>query len=186
MTGMSEVLTPGTGVADLMSQRIRVVPGFPKPGIDFQDLCPVFADPSLLASVAAAMADTAMTSYGFDSVLAIEARGFILGTAIALHSGVPLALARKKGKLPGLVHTTSYDLEYGQDSLELQHTAIAPGERVLIVDDVLATGGTLAAATALVAQAAATTAAHAVAVRIAALAGEERLSPTPVIALLSV
>ncbi len=99
---------------------------------------------------------------------------------------MPLALARKKGKIPGPVHATSYKLEYGEASLEIQHTAIEPGERVLIVDDVLATGGTLAAAATLVAKGAATTTGHAVAVRIAALNGEQRLHPPPVFALLSV
>jgi adenine phosphoribosyltransferase len=183
---MDETLRPSGELADLISDRIRVVPDFPRPGIDFQDLCDVFADPGLLTEIAAAMADAARGNHVFDRVLAVEARGFILGTAIALHSAVPLALARKKGKLPGPVHTTSYDLEYGRDSLEIQRTAIKPGERVLIVDDVLATGGTLAAAAALVAKASAITACHAVALRIAALSGEERLRPSPVVALLSV
>lgn len=183
---MCEMVTPDTGLASLISERVRLVPDFPRPGIDFQDLCDVFADPGLLSDIAAAMADGAMNSCGFDHVLAVEARGFVLGTAIALYSAVPLALARKAGKLPGPVHTTSYELEYGQASLEIQHTAIGPGGRVLIVDDVLATGGTLAAAATLVAKAAATTAGHAVAIRIAALNGESRLRPSPVFALLSV
>jgi adenine phosphoribosyltransferase len=174
------------GVASLLSERIRVVPDFPRPGIAFQDLCPVFAVPGLLGDIAAAMADAAVNNCRFDRVLAVEARGFILGAAIALRSAAPLALARKEGKLPGPVHTASYELEYGQASLEIQQSAIKPGERILIVDDVLATGGTLAAAAALVAEAAATTAGHAVAVRISALSGERRLRPSPVFALLSV
>lgn len=184
---MDEILTPRARLASLISERIRVTRDYPRPGIDFQDLNGVYADPGLLSGMTAAMVQAVKDSgHSFDRVLAVEARGFVLGTAIAMHSGVPLALARKKGKLPGPVHTTSYDLEYGQDSLEIQQSAIGPAERVLIVDDVLATGGTMAAAATLVAHAGARTTCHAVAVRIAALAGEARLLPSPVISLLSV
>jgi adenine phosphoribosyltransferase len=179
---MSELTT--TKLAGLVTERIRVVPDFPRPGIAFQDLCGVFADPRLLSAIAAAMADA--FAGDFDRVLAVEARGFVLGTAVALHSGVPLVLARKKGKLPGRLRSVAYQLEYGQAELEIQHAAVAPGEQVLVVDDVLATGGTLAAASALVEQAGASTAGHAVLLEIAALNGAQRLRPAPVFTLLSV
>jgi adenine phosphoribosyltransferase len=126
----------------------RIFPDFPRPGIQFRDLHPVFADPALVRRIGEAM--TAEFDGLFDRVLAVEARGFVLGTAVALVSGRPLVLARKAGKLPGPVYRTDYALEYGSATLEVQCDAVRAGERVLAVDDILATGGTLEAAGRLV------------------------------------
>ncbi|WP_275461167.1 adenine phosphoribosyltransferase [Streptomyces noursei] len=175
---------PGTAaLRGAVRQRIRVVPDFPEPGIQFQDLTPVFGDPELVRRLAATF--TAAFSGAFDRVLAIEARGFVLGTAVAAAADRPLVLARKKGKLPGPVHRADYALEYGTATLEIQRDALAPGDRVLVVDDVLATGGTFAAAGALVADGGATVAGYAVAASIAGLDGAARLAPDRVFSLLT-
>ena len=127
---------------------IRDVRDFPKPGIVFKDLTPVFRDAAafrtLIAALAAPYADSRV-----DAVLGIEARGFILGAAVAMHLGVGFVPARKPGKLPAKTDRESYSLEYGTDALELHSDAFAPGDRVLLVDDVIATGGTARAALAL-------------------------------------
>jgi adenine phosphoribosyltransferase len=119
-------------------------------------------------------------------VLAVEARGFIVGTTTADVSGRPLTLARKRGKLPGPVRAAHYALEYGQATLEIQDDAFAPGERVLVVDDVLATGGTLAVAGELVRGGGATVAGYAVVLQLAELGGAARLAPAPVFSLLTI
>jgi adenine phosphoribosyltransferase len=165
-----------------LSTAIRVFPDFPTEGVQFQDLTPVFADPDLLRRLADAVA--AAFDGGFDRVLAVEARGFVLGTAVAARSGRPLVLARKPGKLPGPVHRAEYALEYGASALELQRDALRPADRVLVVDDVLATGGTLAAAGALVAASGAEVVGYAVVSVVAGLGGLDRLGPTRVFAVL--
>ncbi|MQA93632.1 MAG: adenine phosphoribosyltransferase [Streptosporangiales bacterium] len=175
---------PDAPLAERIARGIRVIPDFPEPGIAFQDLCGVFGTPELLRGIAAEMAGGC--AGGFDRVLAVEARGFVLGTAVALHSGRPLVLARKRGKLPGAVHAASYQLEYGSGVLEVQRTALAAADRVLVVDDVLATGGTLAAAGELVTRAGAEVAGYAVVLAITALHGDRRLHPTPLHTLLPV
>jgi adenine phosphoribosyltransferase len=163
---------------------VRGYPDFPSPGILFQDLCPVFAEPQLRRSIGSAIAERFRG--GFDRVLAVEARGFVVGALVADASDRPLVLARKKGKLPGTLLSAAYALEYGTAVLELQHDAFGAGERVLVVDDVLATGGTLAAAASLVTEAGATVAGFGVVLELAALGGVARLSPTPVFSVLTV
>jgi len=157
---------------DVMT-RIRVFPDFPRAGVKFCDLAPVFADPVLLRHIATAMADA--YAGDFSHILAVEARGFLLGSVISQATGRPLLLARKAGRLPGPVHTVHYDLEYGSAALELQKGAVAAGDRVLVVDDVVATGGTLAAAGRLVAQAGADLAGYAVVLRISVFDTTEAL-----------
>lgn len=128
---------------------IRAVPDFPSPGVMFRDVAPLLADAGSFARCIDALAEPWQGS-GVQAVCGIEARGFIFGAALAqkLHAGfVPL---RKPGKLPPPVATVDYQLEYGSDQLQVQRDAFRPGERVLLADDVLATGGTLAAAAALV------------------------------------
>jgi adenine phosphoribosyltransferase len=181
---MSRATTERVRLAERLAGRIRVVPDFPRAGIDFQDLSGVFARAELLKAIAAEMA--AAFEGAFDGILAVEARGFVLGTAVSMETGIPLFLARKSGKLPGPTHTISYDLEYGQAELEIQQDALPAGGRILIVDDVLATGGTFAAASELVAQAGARTIGYAVALTIAALGGEQRLRPIPVFTVHSI
>ena len=121
---------------------IREVPDFPKAGILFLDILPLLKDPILLKSLTQQLANCAKE---IDSVVGIEARGFILGTAMAIELSKGFVPLRKKGKLPGAVHSQAYGLEYGTDEIEVQDGFLYSGERVVLVDDVLATGGTLIA-----------------------------------------
>ena len=131
---------------------IREVPDFPKPGILFYDITTALKDPQGLDMVARGLADAA-SGKGVDLVAGIESRGFLFGPALALQLGTGFALMRKPGKLPAETASVAYELEYGTDSLEIHTDAIQPGQRVLVVDDLLATGGTAAAAVRLVEQA---------------------------------
>ena len=132
-----------------LKQHIRSVPDFPKPGIVFYDVTTLLRDPvGLKATIDRLSAP--YTGKGIDVVIGIESRGFILGAPVAERIGAGFIPVRKPGKLPAKVVKQSYDLEYGQDALEIHADAIEKGQRVLIVDDVLATGGTAAAAAALV------------------------------------
>ena len=121
---------------------IREVPDFPKPGILFLDILPLLKDPILLRELTHNLANFAKD---IECVVGIEARGFILGTAMAIELNKGFVPLRKKGKLPGAVHSQSYGLEYGNDEIEVQDGVLNQGERVVLVDDVLATGGTLIA-----------------------------------------
>ncbi|MBA2389345.1 MAG: adenine phosphoribosyltransferase [Geodermatophilaceae bacterium] len=153
---------------------IREVPDFPIPGVLFQDAMPVFADAAMLAAVV----DRVVASHppqGFDLVAGIEARGFLLAAPVAYAAGRGVVAIRKTGKLPGPCRAESYDLEYGVGVLELQRAALSRGQRVLLVDDVLATGGTLGAATALIEAAGAVVAGVAVLIELSGLAGRDRL-----------
>ncbi|HWG92026.1 MAG TPA: adenine phosphoribosyltransferase [Candidatus Thermoplasmatota archaeon] len=138
-------------LAEDVKASLRVVPNFPKPGILFQDVAPVLANPRLFERCVEAMA--APFEGRVDKVVGIESRGFILGAPLALHLGVGFVPLRKMGKLPGALLREEYALEYGTATLEIQADALRPGDRVLLVDDVLATGGTLAAAARLMARA---------------------------------
>ena len=134
-----------TGLLDLIVD----VPDFPKPGIVFKDISPLLADPVAFAAAVDAMATVHLGQH-IDRVVGIEARGFVLAAPVAYRLGAGFVPVRKPGKLPKAVHETAYDLEYGQNVLQLHRDALAPGDRVLVVDDVLATGGTAAAAAHLV------------------------------------
>ena len=130
---------------------VRDVPDFPKPGIVFKDIMPVLADAAAFAAAVDAMA-APWRDARIGAVLAIEARGFLLGAPLAQALGVGIVPLRKPRKLPGAVLEHRYALEYGEDALQVQAGAVAPGTRVLLIDDVLATGGTLLAARALAEQ----------------------------------
>ena len=132
-------------LTDRVRQTLRVIPDYPKPGILFQDITPVLGDGTLFGQVVLEMSRPFRES-GITHVLGIEARGFILGGAVATTLGAGFVPARKPGKLPWERATEAYDLEYGADALEAHRDALRPGNRVLIVDDVLATGGTARAA----------------------------------------
>ncbi len=132
-----------------LRSRIRAVPDFPEPGILFRDITPLLADPQARMFVRAALAEP-FRSEKIDVVAGIEARGFLFGVSLADDLGVPFVPVRKAGKLPWEKVRESYSLEYGQASIELHSDAIRPGQRVLIHDDLLATGGTCLAAARLV------------------------------------
>jgi adenine phosphoribosyltransferase len=174
------------------------VPDYPEPGVLFRDLTPVFADgaafrrmvdglaaPAASDPRAAAVAGAAGWDgdRGFDIVVGVEARGFLLAAAVALDCGVGVVPVRKAGKLPRERITADYVLEYGTATLEMHSDSIRPGARVLVVDDVLATGGTLGAAIALVEQLGGVVTAVSVVVELAALGGRERIAPHAVHAL---
>ena len=148
------------------------VPDFPTAGIVFKDISPLLADPLCLVAVVDALA----TSGGpVDKVVGIEARGFILAAPVACMIGAGFVPVRKPGKLPGRTHETSYDLEYGSNVLQVHRDAFAPGDRVLVVDDVLATGGTAAAAVRLVQQAGAEVVGISVLLELSSLSGRTAL-----------
>ena len=139
-------------VEALLRSRVADVVDFPAPGIVFKDISPLLGDSDAFA----AAVDALVAPHGqgaIDKVVGIEARGFILAAPVAYHVGAGFVPVRKPGKLPGPTHETSYDLEYGSNVLQVHRDAFASGDRVLIVDDVLATGGTAAAAVRLVEQA---------------------------------
>jgi adenine phosphoribosyltransferase len=125
------------------------VPDFPKPGIFFRDISPLIANPTAFKE-AILQLDILAREYEYTHILGIESRGFIFGSALALHAHKGLALARKPNKLPLATHRESYGLEYGTDSLEIQQSTLPKGAKVLLLDDVLATGGTLVAADKLI------------------------------------
>ncbi|MBF0133507.1 MAG: adenine phosphoribosyltransferase [Magnetococcales bacterium] len=130
---------------------IRTIPDYPKPGIMFRDITTLLKDPLGLRMSIDALAERCLRAQTpFDCIVGIEARGFILGGALAYTLGKGFVPVRKKGKLPGAVVTQEYQLEYGTDKIEIHKDAIAPGTRVLLVDDLLATGGTALAAASLV------------------------------------
>ncbi|HWC21085.1 MAG TPA: adenine phosphoribosyltransferase [Flexivirga sp.] len=134
--------------AQVLAAHIREVADFPKPGVKFKDLSPLFREPAAFTTV---LTDIAGRWAGkVDIVAGVEARGFILGAPLALQMGLGFVPIRKAGKLPGDTHSRSYDLEYGQATIEVTTDAFAAGHRVLLVDDVLATGGTAAAACELI------------------------------------
>ncbi|WP_448623728.1 adenine phosphoribosyltransferase [Geodermatophilus sp. URMC 64] len=173
------------------------VPDFPSPGVVFRDLTPVFADPVAFRRMVEGLAAPALSDPraaavagprgagdpGYDLVAGVEARGFLLAAAVALEIGVGVVPVRKAGKLPRESVSADYALEYGTATLELHTDAIRPGQRVLVVDDVLATGGTLAAAIALVEQLGGVVTAVSVVIELSALGGRERIAPHAVHAL---
>ncbi len=167
-----------------LASKIHAVPDFPKPGILFRDITPLLSDPVAYR----ALVDTFTSRYAgqrIAKVVAIESRGYLIGAPLALAIGAGLVLVRKPGKLPRAVDSESYALEYGTDVLEIHAADISPGERVLIVDDLLATGGTAAAAGSLVKRRGAETVEFAFIIELDALKGRNRLTPAPVFSVLN-
>ena len=170
----AEELSPQDRIVRIRSL-IRDVPDFPKPGILFRDVTTVLRDPMAWRATVDQMCD-AVDAWDFDVVVGVESRGFILGSAMAYQLGVGFVPVRKPGKLPAAVHAVDYQLEYGLDSLEIHQDALDPGPRVLVVDDLLATGGTAAATIALVESAGGTVAGTRVLVELVDLGGRALLA----------
>ena len=150
------------------------VPDFPKPGIVFKDITPVLEDPSALREVIDTIASY-WADKGITRIVGIESRGFIFGSALAYAMNLGLTLVRKPGKLPRATRSVSYELEYGSDNLEIHVDALGTEDRVLIIDDVLATGGTAAAVCELIAETGATLAGMSFALELGFLSGREKL-----------
>ena len=163
---------------------IKDVPDFPKPGIVFKDITPLLASPAAFRGAIDALAER-VADIRADGVLAIESRGFIFGAALAQTLALPLQLVRKRGKLPRKSISMRYELEYGFDHLEVHEDAIVAGGRYLIVDDVIATGGTAAAVAELVAAQRATVAACVVLIELSFLDGRSKLGGVPVVSLIT-
>ncbi|MCE9626535.1 MAG: adenine phosphoribosyltransferase [Candidatus Eisenbacteria bacterium] len=164
-----------------LEDHIREVPDFPKQGIRFQDIMPLLQSPEGLREAVTRLA--ALTAKP-DAVVGIESRGFLFGVPLAMHWGVPFVPARKFGKLPGKTVRQVYSLEYGEDTLELQADALKAGQRVVIVDDLLATGGTALATSQLVRQLGAEVTAALFVIELIGLGGRDKIAPLPVHALI--
>jgi adenine phosphoribosyltransferase len=167
-------------VTDL-KQYIRDVPNFPKPGIMFRDITPLLANGGAWQATVQQIAERYRGRV--DAVLGIESRGFLVGSAVAYVLGCGMVVVRKPGKLPAAKLNASYALEYGSDMLEIHQDAVAPGSRVLVVDDLLATGGTADAAISLVRQLRGEVVAAAFIVELTFLPGRKRLAPCEVFSL---
>jgi adenine phosphoribosyltransferase len=172
-----------SGLAELISARVRDIPDYPQPGIVFKDITPLLADGRAFAAVVDALA----AGHGrVDKVVGIEARGFIFAAPVAHSLGAGFVPVRKQGKLPAATLAESYQLEYGTATIEVHADAFASGDRVLIVDDVLATGGTAAATVGLLRRSGAEVAAIAVLLELGFLDGRSRLPDLEVRSLLAV
>src|SRR5204863_9424984 len=173
----------GDELTKLITTLVRDVPDYPQPGVMFKDITPLLADGPAFAAVIDALAGV----YGpVDKVAGIEARGFVLAAPVACRLGAGFVPIRKKGKLPGATYAQEYDLEYGTATVEVLTDAFQPSERVLVIDDVLATGGTARAAAELVRQAGAEVVGLAVLLELSFLDGRAKLPGLPVSALLTV
>ncbi|GAB2748012.1 adenine phosphoribosyltransferase [Streptomyces bullii] len=182
-------MTGLTDVSALLLSRIRDVADYPEPGVMFKDITPLLADPSAFTALTDALAGIAERT-GATKVVGLEARGFILGAPVAVRAGLGFIPVRKAGKLPGATLSQAYDLEYGSAEIEVHAEDLAGGDRVLIVDDVLATGGTAEASIQLIRRAGAEVAGLAVLMELGFLGGRTRLEPAlgdaPLQALLTV
>ena len=175
---MSASSVERTGLGDLLERLVHDVPDFPSPGVLFKDITPLLADPEGLAAVVEALAAVGRDADGsvvVDKVVGMEARGFILAAPVAVALGVGFVPVRKAGKLPGETYAVSYALEYGQETLEVHVDGIRSGERVLLVDDVLATGGTADATRRLVERSGGVSHALAVLLELSSLSGRDAI-----------
>ena len=180
-------MTSSAGAGDeltrLITTLVRDVPDYPQAGVVFKDITPLLADGKAFAAVIEALAET----YGpVDKAAGIEARGFILAAPVACRIGAGFVPIRKQGKLPGVTFAQEYDLEYGTATIEVLTDAFAPDDRVLVIDDVLATGGTARASADLVQRAGAQVTGLAVLLELSFLNGRARLADLPVSALLTI
>ncbi|HSX96233.1 MAG TPA: adenine phosphoribosyltransferase [Streptomyces sp.] len=169
MTELAEVTT-------LLLSRIRDVADHPEPGVMFKDITPLLADPVAFSALTDALAELTVR-HGATKIVGLEARGFILGAPAAVRAGVGFIPVRKAGKLPGATLSQAYDLEYGSAEIEVHAEDLAAGDRVMVIDDVLATGGTAEASLQLIRRAGAEVAGVAVLMELSFLAGRQRLEP---------
>jgi len=178
-----------TDIEELLLSRIRDVADYPEPGVMFKDITPLLADPAAFAALSDALAGLCV-QHGATKVVGLEARGFILGAPAAVRAGLGFIPVRKAGKLPGATLGQTYDLEYGSAEIEVHAEDLFADDRILIVDDVLATGGTAEASIQLIRRAGAEVAGLAVLMELGFLGGRARLEPTltgaPLEALLTV
>ncbi|GGS35471.1 adenine phosphoribosyltransferase [Streptomyces griseoviridis] len=178
-----------TDIQRLLLSRIRDVADYPEPGVMFKDITPLLADPEAFTALTEALASIAEDT-GATKIVGLEARGFILGAPVAVRAGLGFIPVRKAGKLPGATLSQAYDLEYGSAEIEIHAEDLSAEDRVLVVDDVLATGGTAEASLQLVRRAKAQVAGVAVLMELAFLNGRARLEPAldgaPLHALLTV
>ncbi|WP_329276755.1 adenine phosphoribosyltransferase [Streptomyces sp. NBC_00691] len=176
-------------VTDLLLSRIRDVPDYPKPGVLFKDITPLLADPGAFTALTDALAGLC-TAHGATKIVGLEARGFILAAPVAVRAGLGFIPVRKAGKLPGATLRQAYELEYGTAEIEVHAEDLAAGDRVMVIDDVLATGGTAEASIELIRRAGAEVAGVAVLMELGFLPGRSRLEPAlngaPLTALITV
>jgi len=170
--------------AGWLKEHIRDIPDFPKPGVVFKDITPLLADVDAFRFTVDAIADH-FAGQTIDKVLGIEARGFIAAAPVAYRFGAGFVPVRKAGKLPWEIERAEYELEYGSDLLEIHRDAVSPGERVLIVDDVLATGGTAAASGRLVEKLGAEVVGFGFLIELAFLGGRKQLDGRDVVSLVT-
>lgn len=173
-------------LAGLLDRLVVDVPDYPQPGVLFKDVTPLLGDAAAFSATVDGLLDCVAGSGPFDKVVGIEARGFILAAPMAIRAGAGFVPVRKAGKLPGATLTAAYELEYGSAVLEIKADALGAGDRVLVVDDVLATGGTIEATIDLVERAGGEVAAVCVLIELGFLGGRARLANRPVESLLLV
>ncbi|MDX2396384.1 MULTISPECIES: adenine phosphoribosyltransferase [unclassified Streptomyces] len=162
-------------VRELLLSRIKDVPDYPKPGVMFKDITPLLADPKAFAALTDALAELA-ARYGATKIVGLEARGFILAAPVAVQAGIGFVPVRKAGKLPGATLAQSYELEYGTAEIEVHAEDLTAGDKVMVIDDVLATGGTAGASLELIRRAGAEVAGVAVLMELSFLPGRARLT----------
>ncbi|MFE9569847.1 adenine phosphoribosyltransferase [Streptomyces sp. NPDC006692] len=165
-----------TETAGLLLSRIRDVPDYPLPGVMFKDITPLLADPEAFTALTDALA-ALCAEHGATKIVGLEARGFILAAPVAVHAGIGFIPVRKAGKLPGATLKQAYQLEYGTAEIEVHAEDLSAGDRVMVIDDVLATGGTAEASLELIRRAGAEVAGVAVLMELGFLSGRERLEP---------
>ncbi|MER5668206.1 adenine phosphoribosyltransferase [Streptomyces mirabilis] len=182
-------MTELTDITTLLLSRIRDVADYPEPGVMFKDITPLLADPAAFTALTDALAEIAVRAEA-TKIVGLEARGFILGAPVAVRAGIGFIPVRKAGKLPGATLSQAYDLEYGSAEIEVHAEDLSAADRILVVDDVLATGGTAEASLQLIRRAGAEVAGVAVLMELGFLGGRGRLEPAlagaPLEALLKV
>jgi adenine phosphoribosyltransferase len=174
-----------TAIRQRLNEVIRDIPDFPQPGIIFKDITPLLLDIGLFGDVVGCMVARGR-ELGVEKVAGIDARGFLFGPSVALELGVGFVPVRKKGKLPWKTLSRKYDLEYGSAEIEIHQDAFRPGDKVLLVDDLLATGGTAGAAASLIAEAGGRVVEAQFLIELTFLPGRQTLHPVPVFSFLEV